>query len=177
MLAESLGESRMFAIANRILDESADETPKSLKLHQVATLGLIRMSSQNSDGTSLLMLEGTERVKIEGICQEEPYPILRISRLPTTNRPRDDVEADIVVDLLKKLDLISDLIGPRGDQTAETCHAIDDLETLLHFSMQIYCRSSIMMQNTLEATDLLQRCKIVSDYLDLQIMLLQDDEE
>lgn len=177
MLADSLGGDRVFAIANKIADEDLTFPETNLKLHDVATVGLIRMSSQSSDGTSILMLEGTERVHIDRISQKSPYPRLRITPLPTTNRPQDEFEAELVVDLLEKIDTLNDLLGPQNNETAQACHAIDDLEMLCHFIMQTYCTSSPMLQRTLETTDLVKRCGVVSDYLELQMMLMMDSEE
>lgn len=177
MLADSLGGDRIFAVASGLpAGEPLAKPASKAAASQIATVGLIRMSSQNPDGTSQLMLEGTERIRVEEVTQEHPYPILRVSKLNTTNRPQEEFEAEIVVDLLEKVDELSDLLGPTKDDAADACHAIDDLEMLAHFIMQTYCTSEVMMQRTLEATDLVERCKIVSDYLQLQIMLINDTE-
>ncbi len=178
MLADSLSGDRVFAIANSLPESKDGPFPISNdEPTSIATVGLIRMSSQNPDGTSLLMLEGTERVRIDEVSNRKPYPLLRISKLPTTNRPQDEFEAEIVVDLLDKVDELQELLGPDNDDAASACHAIDDLEMLVHFAMQTYCTSTEMLQRTLEATNLVQRCKIASDYLQLQIMLMHDMEE
>lgn len=175
MLTDSLNGHRMFAIANQKEPATSVDASGEPELHSTATVGLIRMSSQNPDGTSLLMLEGTERVHIESVQSKHPYPLLKISPMPTTNRPIDEQEAELVVNLLGKIDSLSDLLGPSSAETAEACHAIDDLEMLCHFIMQSYCSSSAMLQRTLETTDLVQRCGVVSDFLELQIILLGEE--
>jgi len=177
MLADSLGSERIFAIANKLPEGDLSFPGEGVKLHKVATVGLIRMSSQNPDGSSILMLEGTERVHIDSVCQKHPYPRLRISPLPTTNRPQDELEAELVVDLLGKIDTLNELLGPTNNETAQACHAIDDLEMLCHFIMQTYCSTSSMLQRTLETIDLVERCSVVSDFLELQITLINDSEE
>lgn len=171
MLSDSLGENRMFAIANRI---SVNDFSGEEKIHNIATVGLIRMSSQNRDGTSYLMLEGTDRVKVDSISQTEPYPRIRVSPLPTKNRPSDETETELFSMLLNKVDQLSEMLGEENSEAARACHVIDDLEMLCHFIMQTYCTSSNLMQNTLESTDLVERCGIVADYLELQIMLITD---
>ncbi len=177
MLADSLSEDRMFAIVN--LAPLSDDTPSpnAGPLQSIATVGLIRMSSQNPDGTSFLVLEGTERVRISAVSHRKPYPILRISKLPTTNRPQDEFEAELVVGLLDKVDELQELLGPSADNPSTACHAIDDLEMLAHFIMQTYCTNPAILQRTLETTDLVQRCAIVTDYLQLQITLMNADEK
>ncbi|MDQ8185130.1 LON peptidase substrate-binding domain-containing protein [Pelagicoccus sp. SDUM812002] len=178
MLADSLGGDRIFAIANGVPDAADnDSISDSDRKQLVATVGLIRVSSQNPDGTSILMLEGTDRVRIEEVSQLTPYPILRVSKFPTTNRPQDEFEAEIVVVLLDKVDQLHELVAVDEDNANAACHAIDDLEMLAHFIMQTYCNSSVMMLRTLETTNLIERCKLVSDYLQLQIMLAEETGE
>ncbi|MBD5780237.1 LON peptidase substrate-binding domain-containing protein [Pelagicoccus sp. NFK12] len=178
MLADSLGSDRVFAISASLPGEPSLPFPSTNDACEpIATVGLIRMSSQNPDGTSLLMLEGTERVRIESVVQREPYPLLRVTKLPSTHRPQDEFEAEIVVDLLDKVDVIDEMLGAEGGDAAVACHAIDDLEMLAHFIMQTYCTSEETLQRTLETTNIIERCKIVSDYLQLQIMLMNDSEE
>ncbi len=174
MLADALAEDRSFAVINSDSLDSDYQVPVAKSV--VATLGLIRMSSQEPDGSSLLMLEGTERVRVEQLIRNAPYPVFNIERLPTTNRPNDELEAEIVVDLLGKVDQLSALTGPNEDQTAQACHEIDDIEMLNHFIMQSYCANSVLMQQTLETTDLVKRCKLASDFLALQITLMRDAE-
>lgn len=170
MLETALSGTRMFVIAHQ------SDAPQATKQHDVATVGLIRMSSQNPDGSSLLMLEGTERVRIEKIRHEDSYPVVDISPIPTTNRPNEVFEAEIVVDLLEKIDRIDYLVSPDDNDAASACHAIDDLEMLAHFAIQTYCDYPDSLQRVLEATDLVERCKTVSDILQLQIMLKLDEE-
>lgn len=173
MLADCLSGDRIFAIATPIESHSPSDLPK---FHKTATVGLIRMSSRNSDGTSQLVLEGTERVRIDGVASYSPYPILKVSPLLTTNRPQDELEAEIVVDLLDKVDRINELLGEGYDDATIACHAIDDLEMLTHFILQNFCTSPAIQLNALDATDLVKRCKIVSDYLHLQSLLITDEE-
>lgn len=177
MLADSLEGDRIFAIANQIEDILNPFEDWILKLHKVATVGLIRMSAQNADGSSMLVLEGTERVLVESVTQERPYPKIKISPLPTTNQPGEELEAELVVELLDKVDTLNSLSGNQKNEVADVCHTIDELETLAHFIMQSYCTSAPIMQKTLETTDLIQRCKIISDFLDLQITLVEDTED
>lgn len=176
MLADALAGDRMFAIVNPISAQAETSELRKEDLHAVATLGLIRVSSQNPDGTSQLMLEGAERISIKGVDHYKSYPTIEIASVATINRPEEEFEAEIVVDILDKIDQLTEMLGPKYEETARACHAIDDLEMLCHFAMQSYCTSSDMMQSTLDATDLVRRCKIVSDYLTLQIMLMNDEE-
>ncbi len=177
MLADSLSEDRMFAIVNLAPLSNDAPYPNAGPRQGIATVGLIRMSSQKPDGTSVLVLEGTERVRIVAVSHRKPYPILRIAKLPTTNRPQDELEAELVVDLLDKIDELKELLGPSANDASIACHAIDDLEMLAHFIMQTYCTDPAMLQRTLEATNLVERCKIVSDFLQLQITLMNAEEK
>jgi Lon protease-like protein len=88
MLAQSLEEQRMFAIA--LLD--ASETP-----HAIGGVGLIRACVHNKDGTSNLVLQGLSRVRFTEFVQTAPYYIGEIEPLITPSLEEDDVEADALV--------------------------------------------------------------------------------
>src|SRR6266850_4519799 len=67
MLADALQTHRMFAIAMQRPGRSR-ETPST-----IAGLGLIRVSVDNPDGTSHLILQGVTRVELEGAARYKPY--------------------------------------------------------------------------------------------------------
>jgi Lon protease-like protein len=81
MLADVLDGQRVFAVARldegAACDPSRDEPP-----HEIATVGIVRASHQNPDGTSDLVLQGLVRVRILSIVQETPYRRVSVQPLP-----------------------------------------------------------------------------------------------
>ncbi|MEY4691083.1 MAG: hypothetical protein RIT19_1408 [Verrucomicrobiota bacterium] len=129
MLAESLESHRMFCMAMQRVD-AVRESPT-----RIATLGLVRASVQNPNGTSNLVLQGLIRVRLGKIVQTRPYRKHLITpvkedrgRSPgieaLLQRNLELVEARLRQDQPVPLDLIRQLAagGPRLPETrVEDC--------------------------------------------------------
>ena len=82
MLADRLNEDRIFAIVGE--RENVTEEEEHLELpFGMATAGLIRVSKENPDGTSFVLLQGLSRVRIVSIPQEIPYRIQEVEPVET----------------------------------------------------------------------------------------------
>ncbi len=96
MLAEALESHRMFCLALQKPGVSR-ETPLP-----IATLGLIRASVQNTDGTSNLVLQGIMRVRLGKAVRLQPYRLAPITEVVPD--PASAVEVDAlrsrVIDLV-----------------------------------------------------------------------------
>ncbi len=95
MLGEVLSTHRTFVIAMR-KPGSSREVPFS-----VAGLGLVAVSFQQSDGTSVLILEGLTRVQLGETVQRTPFRVNRIRPLPTP--VRDSVAIDALMARVRDL--------------------------------------------------------------------------
>ena len=82
MLAERLEGDRIFAVVGE--RENVTQEEEHLELpYGVATAGLIRVSKENADGTSFVLLQGLSRVKIVSIDQEIPFRIINVEPIET----------------------------------------------------------------------------------------------
>ena len=100
MLADALQTHRMFAIAMQ-KPERTREAPST-----VAGLGLIRVSVDNPDGTSHLILQGITRVELVKVASYKPYRTHQI--LPLQTPPNDSVRVDAL--LAKVRDLVTERV-------------------------------------------------------------------
>ncbi len=90
MLEHALQNNRMFCIGNRVAeDEDGVVSPYS-------TAGLVRACVQQKDGTSQLLLLGTQRIRLNKWVQKEPFRIAAIEPVPTVIE--DDLEAQNLKD-------------------------------------------------------------------------------
>lgn len=87
MLADALRTHRMFSVAMQKPGRTR-ETPST-----VAGLGLVRVSVDNSDGTSHLILQGITRVELVGVVQYKPYRVHRIRPLVAAPVPGAHLDA------------------------------------------------------------------------------------
>ena len=99
MLNERLADDRIFAIACE--RENVTEEERQLELpFDIASVGLIRVSKENPDGTSFVLLQGLQRVRIVSIAQEVPYRIIEIEPVDTVIEPEStDVRSKITKQL------------------------------------------------------------------------------
>ena len=87
MLADVLRTHRMFSVAMQ-KPGRIRETPSI-----VAGLGLVRVSVDNTDGTSHLILQGITRVELVGVVQYKPYRVHRIRPLVAAPVPGTHLDA------------------------------------------------------------------------------------
>ncbi len=101
MLQDVLETNRLFAIAglNQQDSEEPDQADDPKKDYYeppfpVATVGMVRASHENEDGTSNLILQGLFRVRFEDIITETPYRRARISPIYSSRQNlAEDLEA------------------------------------------------------------------------------------
>lgn len=172
MLADSLASHRSFVVANL---RSSDSEPTSLR-HEIpcaiATLGLIRLSSLNPDGTSTLMLHGSQRIRIDDTLQASPYPIVKVSALPSETDLDPLTENQLRLRFTRMIEKLCQLTGYTDPGLVEVCNAAADLESLIHFAMNSFCNSASINQTILEATSGLERFQLAERFLHRQIALL-----
>src|SRR2546426_389825 len=90
MLAACLEGDRMFAVA--LLRKGWERQGRNPASYPVATVGLITNCVAKPDGTSNLVLEGIQRVRICRYVRRRPYPVADIKPLssfgakPSVNR-------------------------------------------------------------------------------------------
>lgn len=96
MLADALDGNRMFCLAMN-QPGSGRERPC-----EVAGIGVVRVSLENTDGTSNLVLQGISRVRLGKAIRYRPYRIHEIEHLASGEA--DTVVADALVE--RTLDLV-----------------------------------------------------------------------
>ncbi|HVR34450.1 MAG TPA: LON peptidase substrate-binding domain-containing protein [Methylomirabilota bacterium] len=95
MLADALRTHRMFSVAMQKPGRKR-EMPSP-----VAGLGLIRVSVDNRDGTSHLILQGMTRIELNETVRYKPYRIQRIR--PIVTPPSDSVMVDALIAKVREL--------------------------------------------------------------------------
>lgn len=164
MLRDVLEGNRLFAVAS--VDEDnlkpgEDEEPPA----SVATVGMVRASHDNADGTSNLILQGICRVKVaEKLCHS-PYPVIQIH--PLTTPPDYDAKGVArmkarISDMLMNESCLSNGVPEEFIQFLGT---IEDPDTFIDLSAFAMCQCSNVKQALLEAVDLHLRYQTFLRYL------------
>jgi len=157
MLADVLEGQRVFAVAH--LNEVAARDPsRNEPPHEIATVGIVRASHQNPDGTSNLVLQGLVRVRILSILQETPYRRVEVQALPsapasmlalTARRLRRQIFS-----LLRRR---RDLGAGLPEQVEEFLRTVTDPETFIDLAAYSLLGDGRLQQELLEILDVESR--------------------
>ena len=71
----------------------------------MGTVGLVRVSKKHEDGTSFVLLQGLERVKINAIVREEPYRLIQVKPWPTALMRKRRSADELSTELQRNYDL------------------------------------------------------------------------
>jgi len=159
MLQDILKSERMFAVfAEREIsspDEELNEPP-----FEVGTIGLVRVSKQNPDGTSFVMLQGVSRIRARSIVQESPYRILETEALSTIKVAEKLEIRERIFDALVQ----NHKLG--GDVTQDVLDYLCTLEDDIAFvdlAAFTLCKNTVRKQAMLEVQRLHKRAEMLFD--------------
>ncbi|MGF1531349.1 MAG: LON peptidase substrate-binding domain-containing protein [Puniceicoccaceae bacterium] len=103
MLADSLETHSLFGIAT--LDRSNEGSDFFEPYHKIATLGMIRSSQANDDGTSSILVQGLTRMRLGEVVKEEPYRLVEMEPiLPLPDKATQEFQSKMsaLMDLVKR---------------------------------------------------------------------------
>ena len=112
--------------------EDIDEPP-----FEVATAGVIRVSKKNEDGTSFVLLQGIERLRVRHIVQEEPYRVLKVEPWETVVDGRSD---SIREELLTEMKTNKELGGDVTEDVLEYLSPLDDVVAFVDLAAFTLCK-------------------------------------
>jgi len=130
----------------------------------ISTVGLIRACVGRGDGTSNLILQGLERVRLTGFEQETSFPIATIDRL------KSESASSVKTDALgaKVLELYSKFKGDGKKLPAKVDRYLSDLsdpEMLADLMASTFVSDPLRRQRVLEELSVDQRLRLVIRYL------------
>ena len=161
MLKDVVAGNRIFAIVaereNLAPGEEIDEPP-----FEVATAGVIRVSKQNEDGTSFVLLQGVERLRVRKIVQETPYRVLKVEPWETVV----DGETDSIrKSLLTEMKTNKELGGEVTDEVLDYLRPLDDVVAFVDLAAFTLCKQVVRKQAMLEVQKISKRAQMLIDDL------------
>lgn len=159
MLTEAQQGNPVFAIFNRTADEDPGDYASCTA--EIGTIGLIRASQLQENGTSELLLHGFMRVKALEWIYDRPYPRVRIAPHLLDDEPAAD-----------NLDLMDDLrsavraaISPLSEETKQYLEtqivAADNSQLLSDVIAQQFIQDATIRQALLDEADTEKRLRIL----------------
>jgi Lon protease-like protein len=163
MLKHALGHHRMFCVA--LLKPHCVDWQSPADFFQTAGVGLIRACVERGDGTSNLILQGLERVRLTGFEQQMPFPIATIERLESAS----DLSVETEALATKVLELYSNVKadGPRQlpPKVDRYLSDLSDPAMLADLVASTFVSDPLRRQRVLEELSVNQRLRFVIQYL------------
>ena len=161
MLADRLEGDRIFAVVGE--RENVTQEEEHLELpYGVATAGLIRVSKENADGTSFVLLQGLSRVKIVSIDQEIPFRIINVEPIETIV---DDSSTGLREKIIYQLERNLSLGGDVTKEMLDFLTPIEDNTSFVDLAAYSLCKQSLRKQALLEVQNLGKRAQMLIDDL------------
>ena len=157
MLDDVLNTTRIFGIVCEREDVAEDEIHLEPPFG-VATAGLIRVSKKHDDGTSFVLLQGINRVKVKGIVQEMPYRIIEAEEIKSIH---NDYSQDTRKEIEEALEQNKLLGGEVTDEMLEFLNPLDDDDAFVDLAAFTLCRHTLRKQAMLEVEDLSKRASML----------------
>ena len=161
MLADRLEGDRIFAVVGE--RENVTQEEEHLELpYGIATAGLIRVSKENADGTSFVLLQGLSRVKIVSIDQEIPFRIINVEPIETIV---DDSSTGLREKIIYQLERNLSLGGDVTKEMLDFLTPIEDNTSFVDLAAYSLCKQSLRKQALLEVQNLGKRAQMLIDDL------------
>jgi Lon protease-like protein len=162
MLEHALNHHRMFSVT--LVKPSCPDWQAPEDFFHLAAVGLIRACVGRDDGTSNLILQGLQRVRLSEFKQETPFPIAKIDIVESRDETTVKTEAlaEKVLELYSKLKRNGRRLPAKVDRYLSQ---LGDVEMLTDLVASTFVNDPLRRQRVLEESSLDQRLRLVITYL------------
>ncbi len=162
MLEEALEGDCFFAVARLLGDEDGDPAKY---VAPVGTIGLVRASREQDDGTSQLLIHGVMRVRFTEWHDERTYPFASIE--PVISNFTPETQATAAMKTLRGA--VEDAIRPLPEEIQSGVFALldraDDPALMTDIVSQQFIHSADLRQRLLEMDQVGERIPLICEYL------------
>lgn len=162
MLEDALEGDCFFAVARLTGEETADPADCTAP---VGTIGLVRASHEQEDGTSQLLLHGVMRMRFTEWHDERPYPFASVEPVISFFTP----EAQAAAAMKTLRGSVEDAIRPLPEEVKEGVFALldraDDPALMTDIVCQQFIHEPDLRQGLLEMESVGARIPVICEYL------------
>jgi len=185
MVPLSIGRERSVAAVDQALAESrlllllaqkdpGEENPAGKDLHQVGTVAGIMRMIKLPDNRIRILVQGLARARVEYFMQEEPFLRARITRLEEPPTPSGDLELEAFLRTVRgNLEKVVELGKSVSPEVMLIATSVEDGARLADLVASNLNLKPEEAQRVLEAMDLKERLRVVNEYLEHEIQLLE----
>lgn len=166
MLRTALEAERFFCIGTCDPDSDPDSDDRGVS--PISTAGLVRACVTHDDGTSHLLLLGTQRVRFVDWLQMEPFRIARIEPV-ACEVENPSLATQLAIDAI---DLISGMAGDgaaMSEKVHEHLRTVDDPSTIADVIAHSFVTDPRQRQELLETREVSERLHRLSQFLQAKI--------
>jgi|TARA_B110000037_G_scaffold221312_1_gene291832 ATP-dependent Lon protease len=162
MLSDVLSSNQLFIVAcqDETRGTSKDEIPC-----RVATIGVIRASEIAPNGTSNLVLQGLQRVKVKDVVSHDPYPLLQVEPLLTPEITQPDFLASSKANIGKILAHEPSLTNEVPTEFMSFLEQLEEYETYIDLLVFAACSKADLKQKLLSTASVEERYLTLLTYL------------
>jgi ATP-dependent Lon protease len=170
LIDDVLGGSRMLVmVASR---DSEKEEPTPADLYDVGVVGVVERMVKVPDGTLRILVQATQRVRLEEFVTDRPYLISRISEMPDVIKRSAELEA-LTRNVQRTFSEIVEQIPYLPEELQLAVANIDDPSALAHLIGGALRIETAEKQELLEEVDVGKRLRHLSQILARELEVVQ----
>ncbi|KAF0095681.1 MAG: ATP-dependent Lon protease [Puniceicoccaceae bacterium 5H] len=163
MLRDVLETHRMFAIVQEQPGGEGFDHPEPMC--GVGTVGIIRASYLQPDGTSNLVLHGVARVEIQGIVREQPYRVARIAPLQSQYSVTLQAARQMQEEAVQIIREEPALQSEAPEELLDCLAKVEDPATFADLAASTFCEDACLRQDILNSIEVGKRYDILLNFL------------
>jgi ATP-dependent Lon protease len=179
----AVGQERSITLVNDVLSgnrllamvasrDPENDTPGPDDLYDVGVAGTVARMMKVPDGTLRILVQGTERIRIQDYVSEEPYLVARIEPMPDVLEPSTELEA-LTRNVQSTFSEIIEAIPYLPEELQLAVANLDDPSALSHLISGALRISTEEKQELLETVDVNRRLRRLSEILTRELEVVQ----
>ncbi|HVW47974.1 MAG TPA: LON peptidase substrate-binding domain-containing protein, partial [Solirubrobacterales bacterium] len=170
LIDDVLGGNRMLVmVASRELEK---EEPTPADLYGVGVIGVVERMVKVPDGTLRILVQATQRVRLDDFVTDQPYLISRITDLPDEAEPSAELSA-LSRNVQRTFSEIVEQIPYLPEELQLAVANIDDPSALSHLIAGALRIDTAEKQELLEEVDVAKRLRHLSQILARELEVVQ----
>jgi ATP-dependent Lon protease len=170
LIDDVLGANRMLVMVAARDPENEEPGPEDL--YDVGVVGAVARMVKVPDESLRVLVQGMQRVKLDGFVAEQPYMVARISPLPDVVEPSAELEA-LSRNVQRTFSEIIEQIPYLPEELQMAVANIDDAAALAHLIAGALRIDTAEKQKLLEEVDVAKRLRHLSQLLASELEVVQ----
>lgn len=162
MVNDVLAGNRMIAMVTS--KDTENENPGPDLLYDVGVVGTIARMMKMPDGTLRVLVQGSQRVKIEDYTRTTPYLVARVRELPDVIEESTELEA-LVRSVQGSFNQIVENVPYLPEELMVAVANVDDPSALVHVIAGSLRLKTEEKQELLEEVDVTKRLRLLAQFL------------